>query len=160
MRKILVMGITVLFVLGIITYALASSWSPDVIAKVKQLKDLASEKKEMPASIPGVKIITGQELKKWMDSKKKFVLSDNRVKEQYDAERIKGAQWLLADHLLADPTLAGKLNKDDVIVLYCNGITCWRSPAAAIMLQSLGFKNLYWYRDGLPDWKKDKYPTE
>jgi rhodanese-related sulfurtransferase len=117
-------------------------------------------KKEMPATIPGVKNITGAELKKMVDSGKAIIISDNRVKEQYDAERIKGAKWLLADHLVADEKLADQYKKDDTIILYCNGITCWRSPATAVMLQSLGFKNLYWYRDGIPDWKSNKFPTE
>lgn len=159
MRKFAVVIVACLFVLGAVASSYAQ-WSPEVITKVKELKELANAKKEMPATIPGVKNITGQELKKWMDGKKKFVLTDNRVKEQYDAEKIKGAEWLLADHLLADPKLADKYKKDDLIVLYCNGITCWRSPGAAIMLQSLGYKNLYWYRDGLPEWKKNKFPTE
>jgi len=159
MKRSRVMSLAAVFVLGVVSVAIAS-WTPDVIAKVKELKELANAKKEMPATISGVKNITGQELKAMMDGKKKVIVSDNRVKEQFDAERIKGADWLLADHLVADPKLADKYAKDDVIVLYCNGITCWRSPAAAVMLQNLGYKNLYWYRDGLPDWKKNKFPTE
>lgn len=159
MRKIALLSLACLFILGMAVSAYAQ-WTPEVIAKVKELKELANAKKEMPASIPGVKNITAPEIKKMMDAKKNFIISDNRVKEQYDAEKIKGADWLLADHLVADQKLADKYKKDDTIVLYCNGITCWRSPAAAVMLQSLGFKNLYWYRDGIPDWKKNKFPTE
>ncbi len=160
MKRILVLSVVCLFVLGMTTLAFASQWPPEVVAKVKVFKDLATDKKDMPPSHEGVKNITTAELKKWMDEKKKFILLDNRVKDQYDAEKIKGAEWLLADHLLADPKLADKYKKDDIIVLYCNGVKCWRSPAAAVMLQHLGFKNLYWYRDGIPVWKDAKYPTE
>jgi rhodanese-related sulfurtransferase len=28
-----------------------------------------------------------------------------------------------------------------------------------MLLKHLGFKNLYWYRDGIPDWIKRDYPT-
>lgn len=159
MKRSKVLSFAAVLVLTVVSLA-AASWTPDVIAKVKELKELANAKKEMPAAIAGVKNITGAELKAMADGNKKVVISDNRVKEQYDAERIKGADWLLADHLVADQKLADKYAKDAVIVLYCNGITCWRSPAAAVMLQSMGYKNLYWYRDGLPDWKKNKFPTE
>lgn len=162
MMKNFVASLACLVALGLASSVFAqTTWPPEVIAKVKELKDLATEKKDQPATLAGVKNITGAELKQWMDTKKPFVLSDNRVKEQFDAERIKGAKWLLADHLLADPKLADQqFKKDDTIVLYCNGIACWRSPAAAVMLQHLGFKNLYWYRVGLPEWKMLKFPTE
>lgn len=159
MKRLFVCLVVGLFVLGLLGVANAQ-WPPDVMAKVKQYKELADQKKDMPKTIEGVNLITGKELKKWMDQKKQFILVDNRVKEQYDAERIKGAKWFLADHLLADPKMADQFKKDDVIVFYCNGVQCWRSPAAAVMMKHLGYKNLYWYRDGLPDWKKEKFPTE
>jgi len=28
-----------------------------------------------------------------------------------------------------------------------------------VLLQELGYKNLYWYREGLPDWIKKGYAT-
>ena len=55
--------------------------------------------------------------------------------------------------------MAESLDKNKEYVVYCNGVKCWRSPAAALLLHSLGFK-VYWYREGLPDWKKRGYPTE
>lgn len=118
MKQFVVVVVAVLFALSITSLAVAQQWPPDVMAKIKQYKELADQKKEMPKSIDGVKLITGKELKKWMDQKKSFVLVDNRVKEQYDAERIKGAKWFLADHLMADPKLAEQFKKDDVIVFY------------------------------------------
>lgn len=159
MKRIITLSIAGLFVLGLVLSAYAA-WPPAVIDKIKEWKDMAAAKKELPTSIPGVKVITGKELKKWMDTKKSFVLLDNRVKEQYEQERIVGAKWLLADHLLADESLASQYKKEDTIVLYCNGVLCWRSPATALMLQHLGYKNLYWYRDGIPEWKTNKFPTQ
>lgn len=159
--KNFVASLACLVALGLASSAFATAWPPEVIKQVTELRALATDKKDQPATLAGVKNITGAELKQWMDTKKPFVLSDNRVKEQFDVERIKGAKWLLADHLLADPKLAEQsFKKDDTIVLYCNGISCWRSPAAAVMLQHLGYKNLYWYRVGLPEWKGLKFPME
>ncbi len=161
MKKVLGVSIASLVILGLTLLSFAQQgWDPETIRKCAEWKEMAAAKKEMPAQLPGVKIITTAELKRWMDHGKKFILLDNRIKEQYDAERIKGAKWLLADHLLADPSLLNQFKKDDVIVNYCNGVLCWRSPAVAEMMVKAGFKNVYWYREGLPDWKKMKYPTE
>lgn len=49
-------------------------------------------------------------------------------------------------------------NKD--IVTFCNSGKCWKSYKAAVVLAKQGFKNVYWYRDGFPDWKAKKLPTE
>ncbi len=160
MNKVLSLGVVCLFVFGLALGAFAQAWDADTIKKSAEWKQMAADKKEMPASIPGAKIIAGAELKKWMDQGKKIVLLDNRVKEQYDAEKIKGAKWLLTDHVLADPKLIDQFKKDDIIVNYCNGVLCWRSPALVLMMTKAGFKNIYWYREGLPEWKKLKYPTE
>jgi hypothetical protein len=117
MKKVLGLSIAYLFVLGLAISAFAG-WDADTIKKCAEWKDMAAAKQEMPKELKGSKIITTVELKKWMDQGKKFILLDNRIKEQYDAEKIKGAKWLLADHLLADPKLLDQFKKDDVIVNY------------------------------------------
>lgn len=118
MKKFLVISLACLFVVATVAFAAAQQWDAETIKKCAEWKDMAAAKKEMPENIPGVKNISADELKKWMDAKKSFILLDNRVKEQYDAEKIKGAKWLLADHLLADPKLLDQFKKDDVIVFY------------------------------------------
>jgi len=118
MKKYVTLSLTLLFIFGIAAIGFAQSWDPDTIKKCAEWRDMAAAKKEMPENIPGVKLISGDELKKWMDTKKDFILLDNRVKEQYDAEKIKGAKWLLADHLLADPKLLDQFKKDATIVFY------------------------------------------
>ena len=138
----------------------ASQWPEDLLKKVEELKMAAKEKKDMPSSLPGIKNIGAEELKRWMDQKKKFVLLDNRLRIDFEKEHIKGAELLTVDDLIKNPQIADKYNKEDIIVVYCNGVKCWRSPAAALLLQHLGFKNIYWYREGIPDWIKRGYPTE
>lgn len=49
-------------------------------------------------------------------------------------------------------------NKD--IVTFCNSGSCWKSYKAAVVLAKAGFKNVHWYRNGFPDWKAKKLPTE
>lgn len=55
----------------------------------------------------------------------------------------------------------GKLpDKNANIVVFCNSGTCWKSYKAAVVLAKNGYKNVYWYRDGYPDWKARNLPTE
>lgn len=156
--------IITLLCLAVVAGSLASVASagayPDaVIKQAESLKADADAKKDMPASLKGIKLITGQELKKWLDEKKKIVIIDNRNKEQFTKEHITGATLITVDELMGNPKLSAKLDKNVPLVLYCNGVKCWRSPAAALLYQSLGFKEIYWYRSGLPEWIKLDYPT-
>jgi rhodanese-related sulfurtransferase len=129
-----------------------------LVQKMMGMKADAEAQKDMPASIDGLPIVTGEEANKLF--KNKAIFLDNRVKSQVDTEKIAGAQWLFCDALIKDPSLASKLDKSKEYVVYCNGVKCWRSPAAGMMLKKLGFAKVYWYRDGLPDWKKRSFPTE
>lgn len=142
------------------TNAFAIEDYPDAtLDAVMAMKADAEVKKEMPVTVAGAKVIDTAEAFKLLKEKKAIFL-DNRVKTQFDTERISGAKWFFCDDLLKDPGLAAALDKEKEYVLYCNGPTCWRSPAAALMMSNLGFKNLYWYRDGLPAWKKKGHPVE
>jgi rhodanese-related sulfurtransferase len=161
MQKKIVIALVCVFVLvgGVYATASAGAYPVVVIKQAEQLKADADAKKDMPASLPGIKLIDGKELKKMMDEKKKFVLIDNRNKEQFTKEHITGAVLITVDELIGDPKLSDKLDKNVPLVLYCNGVKCWRSPAAALLYQSLGFKEIYWFRNGLPEWIKLDYAT-
>lgn len=129
------------------------SYPDDMMDKIMAMKADAEIKKDMPATIPGATVVTTAEAQK-MHKEKKVIFLDNRVKTQYATEHIAGAQQFFTDELLNDPAKAKALDKEKEYLLYCNGTHCWRSPAAAMMLGHLGFKKLYWYRDGIPAWKK------
>ena len=144
--------------LAFVTVGYAAAFPDALVQKMMGMKADAEAKKDMPATIDGLPIVTGEEANKLLMNKAIFL--DNRVKSQVDAEKIAGAQWFFCDTLIKDPSLASKLDKSKEYVVYCNGVKCWRSPAAGMMLKQLGFAKVYWYRDGLPDWKKRGLPTE
>lgn len=136
----------------------AAEWPAEITDKIAALRVDADAKKDMPASLSGIRSIPAEDAKKLLDSKKAVFL-DNRVKPQYETEKIPGAVWFLADDFLKNPAMADKLDKTKEYVLYCNGIHCWRSPATALMLQNLGFTKILWFREGIPDWKKKGFPV-
>lgn len=159
LRKLLFLLVMAAFIAGGLAGISTAAQYPDtVMKKIDEIKELEKNKKEMPETLAGIETVKGDEAFKLKAKGAKVI--DNRIKAQYDTEHIEGAQLLTVDELLKNPSLADKLGKDDDLILYCNGVKCWRSPAAAVILQHLGFKKIHWYREGIPDWKKRGYPTE
>lgn len=102
-------------------YAFAKEkYSDAALKKIDELKILSRDKKDMPETMPGVKMITGDELKKWLDEGKKFILLDNRIPADYEREHIPSAPRLSPDDLMEKgPAHAAKFaKKDDIIVNY------------------------------------------
>lgn len=152
--------LTALFVMA--GSAFAEQFSAKALKIADEMKNKAGQKVEMPATMEGVKNITTEELKKWMDEGKAVVILDNRPDKEYDAEHIPTAKRVGVDELLKNgikEAEAAGVKKDDTIVNYCNGIKCWRSPASAALLLDAGYKNVYWLRDGIPGWIKKGYDT-
>src|SRR4030067_1149137 len=86
-----------------------------------------------------------------------FVMVGSAFAEQFSAKAMKTADELIK----TGPKVAeaAGVKKDDTIVNYCNGIKCWKSPAASALLLDAGYKNVYWLRDGIPGWIKKGYDT-
>ena len=50
-------------------------------------------------------------------------------------------------------------NKDEKIVTFCEGYSCEKSNILAAKLIENGYKNVYVYAGGVPEWKKENLPT-
>lgn len=118
-KKGIILSLSIAFI--VIGVQFAYSFSADGMKKVDEIKDLKAQKKEMPATLAGVKNITPDELKKWMDEGKTVVILDNRDSKEYEAEHIPGAKRVGVDELIAngikEAETAG-VKKDDTIVNY------------------------------------------
>ena len=125
---------------------------------------------ETPTTAPaGVKLVEAAEVQALQG--KGATLVDTRVAAEFAEATIKGAISVpynpekSAKAVGFDPKddkfdLAKLPNKDAHIVSFCNSGTCWKSYKAAMMLAKAGYKNVYWYRNGVPDWKARKLPME
>lgn len=51
-------------------------------------------------------------------------------------------------------------DKNASIVVYCNGVKCWKSYKSIVRLAKDGYTNLYWLRDGFPGWQEKGYTVE
>jgi hypothetical protein len=120
MKKFLATALVVILaVAGSLVYA--GDFSEGAMKQIEELKLLSRDKKDIPETFAGVKKITGDELKSWIDQKKAFVLLDNRVPADFEKEHIAGAKRLSPDDLLEKGLKAAEaagLKKTDTIAFY------------------------------------------
>ncbi|WP_130472529.1 rhodanese-like domain-containing protein [Candidatus Magnetaquicoccus inordinatus] len=56
--------------------------------------------------------------------------------------------------------LSSIADKSKSYIVYCNASSCWKSYKLVTVMARAGYKHLYWYRDGFPDWKARRLPVE
>jgi rhodanese-related sulfurtransferase len=132
-------------------------------------KNIASMLNTTPTSLPGAKIISAAEAKALIE--KGVPVYDVREGEEYEKAHVPGAISLpykeaSAKEVGFDPVddqfALNKLPKDKnaPLVMYCDGTICWKSYKSTVMAIQAGWKNVYWYRGGFPEWKEKGLPIE
>ena len=123
----------------------------------------------------GYKVVTTDELKKWIDGKKDMVIVDTMpFEDSYKKQHVPGAvqflfpipemqQWDTKEtdgKTMEDfKTLLGS-NKDKLVIIYCGFVKCTRSHNGAAWATKLGYKNVYRYPGGIFAWKGADYLIE
>lgn len=131
---------------------------------------LAAAPGETPEAAPaGVKLVDAKAVQDLQA--KGAMLVDTRKAAEFIDGSIKGAISLPYDpeksakdanfDASQDKFNMSKLaDKNANIVVFCNSGSCWKSYKAAVVLAKNGYKNVFWYRNGFPDWKAHKLPIE
>jgi len=139
-----------------------------VDASKADFKGVASMLNTTPTSLPGAKVITVAEAK--LLSAKGVAIYDVRVPEEFDAAHMPGAisvpyKESSAKEVGFDPAddqfALNKLprDKNTPFMMYCDGTICWKSYKSALMAIEGGWKNVYWFRGGFPEWKEAGLPV-
>jgi len=91
-----------------------------------------------------------------LEAGERVVVVDARSPDAFRREHIPGAISL--PHRTMDPDTTSRLDRDALLVAYCDGIGCNASARGALALLRLGFrvKELI---GGLDWWKRDGHPT-
>ena len=125
---------------------------------------------ETPTAAPaGFKLVEAKDVQALQA--KGAVVVDTRRASEYAEGTIKGAINVPYDPEKSakdasfDPAqdkfdLSKFPDKNATIVTFCNAGSCWKSYKSAVVLTKAGYKNVNWYRNGFPDWKARKLPTE
>jgi len=138
MNKLSRFAVTTFFVLGLSAPVLAGETSP--------------------TEIDGAVTIDTAKARALFDQEIAFV--DVRKDSDWDAGRVPGAIHLDIKSKYTEESLAGEVQKDEPVVLYCNGASCMRSSDASKLAVSWGFSKVHYYRDGFPAWKAAGNPVE
>jgi rhodanese-related sulfurtransferase len=121
-----------------------------------------------PSRLPGATIVTASEVIALQQ--KGVPIVDVRIAKEYHEKHIRGAisipygEKSLKD-VAFDPAMdewAGPqlLDKSQPVILHCNGAECWKSYKAARVALTKGFKSVYWFRGGFPEWDEHGLAVE
>lgn len=124
---------------------------------------------DTPATLDGTTVVTADKAKELHD--KGTMVIDARVANEYADSHIKGAISVPYKEKSAkapdfdasqDSWDMSKLpaDKNTPMIIYCNAGECWKSYKAAKMAVKAGYKKVYWFRGGMPEWKAKGYPSE
>jgi rhodanese-related sulfurtransferase len=136
-------------------------------ATAADFKSVASMLNTTPTTLPGAKVINAAQARDLMA--KSVPVYDVRGDEEYKTAHLPGALWVPYKEASAkevgfdasdDQFALAKLpqDKDAPFMMYCDGTICWKSYKAATMAIQAGWKNVYWFRGGFPEWKAAGYP--
>jgi rhodanese-related sulfurtransferase len=121
-----------------------------------------------PRQLPGATIVTADQVADLM--KKGATLYDTRSAEEYGQRHIEGAKFLpYVEKSRKEVGFDEKLDSFDVsklgadknapLVFACNGAECWKSYKACQQAAKAGYKQVYWFRGGFPEWSLAGLPT-
>jgi len=116
----------------------------------------------------GYKIVSTEELKRWVDQGRKMtIISTILVSDDKAFGMIPNAVNSVIPRYEKELTQAHKENllkaagsdKGQTIVLYCGFVGCRRSHIGAKILADNGFTNVYRYPGGIKAWNEMGYPV-
>ena len=114
--------------------------------------------KRSPETVTGATTVDAEKAKKLFD--KEVIFVDVRKDKDWQAGRIPGAYHLELKKMFNKDSLSNLVNSNASVVFYCNGPKCLRSSKSSQKAVSWGFRKVYYFRGGLPAWRKAGYPVE
>ena len=122
-----------------------------------------------PDKLDGVKVVTAEQAR---DLQAKGVpMIDTRVAAEYSEKTVKGAVSVPYKEKSAkdvkfdraqDNFELAKLpsDKNAPVVFFCNSGECWKSYKASVLARDAGYKQVNWFRGGMPEWTAKGLPTQ
>lgn len=136
---------------------------------VLTLPALALAGPQTPESLPGATVVTAEKAKAMVE--KGTLIVDTRVANEYVEQHIKGAVSVpykekSEKSVNYDPAFDSfdlsrlPADKNTPMIMYCNAGECWKSYKSSKAAIKAGYKNVYWLRGGIPEWKARGFPVE
>ena len=131
-----------------------------------------------PSQAEGARLIDTAALQRLLDQNPRSVLIDvyrrqwlhGRFIEDPPHANVPGSLWLAntgdgelspawQDYFARNLEKASAGHREQPLVFYCRA-DCWLSWNAVKRAATLGYNNLYWYRDGLDAWEQANLPLQ
>ena len=119
----------------------------------------AEQKPYAPESIPGVTIVSADEVVEMILSNQSLIIIDSRKTEEFKKGHIEGAISLPNTNLIEDDIKNISADKSMTFLFYCNGIRCLRSSDSLYKIKAWGYTNLMWFRGGWNEWIENRLPV-
>ncbi|AKJ31549.1 rhodanese-like domain-containing protein [Caldimonas brevitalea] len=130
-------------------------------AEVAEYKAVAELGLFTPTHLPGAKVVKAADVQQLIANGTVFV--DTRSEKEYKAKRVpqaifipyheKSLKDVAFDSTQDDFKGLAQLDKNKPVIFSCNGAECWKSYKASRTALGQGFKQVYWFRGGLPEWE-------
>ena len=122
-----------------------------------------------PEKLDGVKVITAEQARDL--NAKGAPMIDTRVAAEFAEKTVKGAISIPYKEKSAkdvgfdrgqDSFDTSKLptDKGAPIIFFCNAGECWKSYKASVLARDSGYKQIHWFRGGMPEWVAKGLPTQ
>lgn len=131
------------------------------LAEMGQYKAVAQLGTFTPTHLPGATVVTAAQVQQLVA--KGAVVVDTRNEKEYRSKQIQGALFVpyhekslkdvAYDAALDDFSGLAKLDPARPTIFHCNGAECWKSYKASRAALAKGFRQVYWFRGGLPEWE-------
>lgn len=151
--KAFIIIIVASILLGIIYNLISSDGIPFVRKPIGITSDVTKINEDTILEIELANVIA---LKK----QKNVVIIDARDQWDYAEAHIKGAINIPEFSFKENNPELSQINKENILVIYCNGNDCEVSKRLAKKLKELGYANSYVYLGGIDEWKSAELPTE
>ncbi len=112
---------------------------------------------EIPETVTYQIVDVTQAYQMFMDNSATFI--DARLKEEHDEGHIPGSVCLPSEQFdIYYPEVQHLLPFDRPLIVYCIGSDCDLSSEICLFLMSMGYKNLFLYEGGWPEWVESGLP--
>jgi rhodanese-related sulfurtransferase len=134
----------------------------------KQFTYVASLGIATPDGVNGATRVSAEEVAEL--ARQGITVVDTRTPKEYESEHVRGA--VLVPYIEKslkeidfnaskdDFSALNAIPKDKPIILMCNGTECWKSYKATRTAVAAGYKKVYWFRGGMPEWREKHFPVD
>jgi len=118
----------------------------------------AEEQKTAPEQIKGVTRVDAEGVIEKVAEITNLIIIDARIRSDRAQGHIEGSLSLPDEDTDCKALKKVIPTKTTPVLFYCNGPKCGRSVISSRVAKKCGYKSIYWFRGGIEEWKKKRYP--